>query len=69
MVSAVQPLPHLTVLENIKLAQVIVRKQRGDAAQVAMDLLKVAYLTKATNFPGQLSGGQRQRVAIARAQR
>jgi polar amino acid transport system ATP-binding protein len=61
--------PHLTVLENIKLAQVIVRKRsKGDAAQVAMDLLKkVGIPDKATNFPGQLSGGQQQRVAIARA--
>jgi polar amino acid transport system ATP-binding protein len=61
--------PHLTVLNNIMLAQLIVRKRKKEeAAQVAMDLLKkVGIPEKANNYPGQLSGGQQQRVAIARA--
>lgn len=61
--------PHLTVLNNIMLAQLIVRKRdKDEAAKVAMDLLhKVGIPEKANNYPGQLSGGQQQRVAIARA--
>jgi len=61
--------PHLTVLNNIKLAQTVVRKRsQDDATKVAMELLgKVGIPEKAANFPGQLSGGQQQRVAIARA--
>ncbi len=61
--------PHLTVLENIMLAQRIVRKRsKEEATQVAEELLqKVGIPDKAQNFPGQLSGGQQQRVAIARA--
>ncbi len=61
--------PHLTVLNNIMLAQLIVRKRgKEEAARVAMDLLhKVGIPEKANNYPGQLSGGQQQRVAIARA--
>jgi ABC-type polar amino acid transport system ATPase subunit len=61
--------PHLTVLENVTLAQRIVRKRNpGDAAAVAHDLLhKVGIPEKAKNYPNQLSGGQQQRVAIARA--
>ncbi len=61
--------PHLTVIENIMLAQRIVRKRsKEEATQVAMGLLhKVGIPEKAKNFPGQLSGGQQQRVAIARA--
>jgi len=61
--------PHLTVLENVTLAQRIVRKRKsGDAAEVAHDLLrKVGIPEKAKNYPHQLSGGQQQRVAIARA--
>jgi len=61
--------PHLSVLENICLAQRIVRKRdRQQAAQIARDLLaKVGIPEKADSYPGQLSGGQQQRVAIARA--
>lgn len=61
--------PHLSVLENILLAQQIVRKRdRAEAEKVAVALLnKVGIPEKAKFFPGQLSGGQQQRVAIARA--
>jgi len=61
--------PHLTVLENICLAQRIVRKRSKEEAEaIAMALLqKVGIPEKAHNYPGQLSGGQQQRVAIARA--
>ncbi|HPH95447.1 MAG TPA: amino acid ABC transporter ATP-binding protein [Anaerolineaceae bacterium] len=60
---------HLTVLENITLAQKIIRKrEKAQAEKVAMDLLdKVGIPDKAKAFPIQLSGGQQQRVAIARA--
>ncbi len=61
--------PHLTALENITLAQRIVRKRPPDEAeQIARDLLKkVGIPEKANAYPTQLSGGQQQRVAIARA--
>lgn len=61
--------PHLTSLENITLAQKVVRKRsREEAEQVARDLLKrVDIPEKADVYPNQLSGGQKQRVAIARA--
>ncbi len=61
--------PHLTVLDNIVLAQRIVRKRtRAEATAIAMELLhKVGIPEKANAYPGQLSGGQQQRVAIARA--
>ena len=61
--------PHLTVLENVTLAQRLVRKKiKGEAIATTMDLLhKVGMPEKADSFPGQLSGGQQQRVAIARA--
>jgi len=61
--------PHLTVLDNIMLAQKIVRKRDKDEAEkVGLELLrKVGIPEKANYFPGQLSGGQQQRVAIARA--
>ncbi len=61
--------PHQTVLENICLAQRIIRKRSKDeAAKNAMYLLeKVGIPEKAAAYPGQLSGGQQQRVAIARA--
>ena len=60
---------HLTVMDNITLAQKIVRKRsKAESEQVAMELLKkVGIPEKANNFPIQLSGGQQQRVAIARA--
>jgi polar amino acid transport system ATP-binding protein len=61
--------PHLNVLENIMLAQRIVRKRSStEAEKVARDLLaKVGIPEKAKSYPLQLSGGQQQRVAIARA--
>ena len=61
--------PHLTVLENLILAQTVVRKRnKTDAKKNAQMLLeKVGIPEKAKNFPLQLSGGQQQRVAIARA--
>src|SRR5574340_482295 len=61
--------PHLSVLDNILLAQRIVRKRdKAEAEKVGMELLKkVGIPEKAKAYPGQLSGGQQQRVAIARA--
>ena len=61
--------PHLTVLQNITLAPIHVRKQKKkDAEAYAMELLKqVKIPEQALKYPGQLSGGQQQRVAIARA--
>jgi general L-amino acid transport system ATP-binding protein len=61
--------PHLTVLRNIMLAPIWVRKMpKDDAAKVARELLaRVGIPEQADKFPGQLSGGQQQRVAIARA--
>jgi polar amino acid transport system ATP-binding protein len=61
--------PHMTVLENVNLAQQRVRKKSKEAAQtMSMDLLKKVGITdKADVYPSQLSGGQQQRVAIARA--
>ena len=61
--------PHMTVLDNIMMAPMQVRKlKKADAEKLALDLLdKVGLRTKADNFPQQLSGGQQQRVAIARA--
>lgn len=61
--------PHLTVLQNITLAPIWVRRwPRAKAEEVAMQLLEqVDILEQAQKYPGQLSGGQQQRVAIARA--
>ena len=61
--------PHLTVMQNITLAQIWVRKKnRSEAEEKAMELLeRVGIPEQAQKFPGQLSGGQQQRVAIARA--
>lgn len=61
--------PHLTVLQNITLAQKVVRKRSASVArEIALEKLKrVGILEKANVFPRQLSGGQQQRVAIARA--
>ena len=61
--------PHLTCIENIKLAPINVRKiSDAEATERGMALLeKVGLKEKANNFPEQLSGGQQQRVAIARA--
>ncbi len=61
--------PHLTVMQNITLAPIWVRKKtRTDSEKKAMELLeRVGIPEQAEKFPGQLSGGQQQRVAIARA--
>jgi len=60
---------HLTALQNVMLAQRVVRKRPpADARRVAMELLaKVGIPDKADSYPAQISGGQQQRVAIARA--
>jgi len=61
--------PHKTVLENLTLAQTVVRKRsRREAEEIAMELLrKVNIAEKAGAYPAKLSGGQQQRVAIARS--
>jgi polar amino acid transport system ATP-binding protein len=61
--------PHKTVLQNLTLAPMKLRKlSRGDAEAIAFQLLvKVGIQEKAGAYPSQLSGGQQQRVAIARA--
>ncbi len=60
---------HLSVLDNVMLAQRVVRKRpRDESMKVGMELLeKVGIPDKAKSLPSQLSGGQQQRVAIARA--
>jgi len=60
---------HLTVLDNVCIAQMKVRRRsRAESEKVAMQLLdKVGIPEKAGSYPSQLSGGQQQRVAIARA--
>ena len=61
--------PHLTVLENITLAQRHVRRRpKAESEKIAASLLeRVGIPDQANKYPGQLSGGQQQRVAIARA--
>ncbi len=61
--------PHLTVLQNLTLAPVLVRRRsKAEAQQRALQLLeRVGIAEQAQKFPGQLSGGQQQRVAIARS--
>ena len=61
--------PHLTILENLTLAPIWVKKTpKKEAEEIAMSLLKrVRIPEQANKYPGQLSGGQQQRVAIARA--
>ena len=61
--------PHLSVLDNISLAPIWVKKMpKNEAEDIAMSYLeKVKIPEQAQKFPGQLSGGQQQRVAIARS--
>lgn len=61
--------PHLTALENITLAQKVVRGRSAQEAEEIgrLQLERVGITEKADAYPGQLSGGQQQRVAIARA--
>ncbi len=61
--------PHLTILENLTLAPIWVRKTpKREAEETAMHFLeKVKIPEQASKYPGQLSGGQQQRVAIARS--
>jgi polar amino acid transport system ATP-binding protein len=61
--------PHLTVLENVTIAPLIVKKNDKKAAETkALDLLSMVGLSeKKDEYPSRLSGGQQQRVAIARA--
>ncbi len=61
--------PHLSVLENVVLAQQVVRnRKRAEAVEIAkQQLTRVGIPEKANVYPEQLSGGQQQRVAIARA--
>lgn len=61
--------PHLTIMDNITLAPIKVKKMsKADAEKLALELLeKVGLVEKANAYPAQLSGGQQQRIAIARA--
>ncbi|MBX3002944.1 MAG: amino acid ABC transporter ATP-binding protein [Anaerolineales bacterium] len=61
--------PHLSVLDNVVMAQRVVRgRQKDEAVRIAHEQLRrVGIQDKADKFPAQLSGGQQQRVAIARA--
>jgi glutamate/aspartate transport system ATP-binding protein len=61
--------PHMSIIDNLVLAQVkVLGRSRDEAQEKGLALLKRVGLTaQAAKFPGQLSGGQQQRVAIARA--
>lgn len=61
--------PHLTVLQNITLAPVTLKRQtKGEAEERAKKLLdRIGLLDKADVYPGSISGGQKQRIAIVRA--
>ncbi|GLW36856.1 arginine transporter ATP-binding subunit [Pectobacterium actinidiae] len=61
--------PHLSIIENLTLAQVkVLKRKREEAKAKAQKLLeRVGLAAHANKYPGQLSGGQQQRVAIARA--
>ncbi len=61
--------PHLTVIENVKLAQKVVRKRSNkEAHKRGLELLEqIGLRDKINSYPAELSGGQKQRVAIARA--
>ncbi len=61
--------PHLSIIDNLRLAQMkVLKREREEATERGLKLLdRVGLLSQAEKFPGQLSGGQQQRVAIARA--
>ena len=61
--------PHLTILDNLTLAPIMLKKlPKAEAEEKAMALLdRVGLADRAKDYPGQLSGGQKQRVAIVRA--
>ena len=61
--------PHLTILDNLTLAPIMLKKMpKAEAEEKAMALLdRVGLADRAKDYPGQLSGGQKQRVAIVRA--
>ena len=61
--------PHMTVIENLTLAQIqVLKRDEAEASEVARSYLeKVGLLDKQNEYPNKLSGGQKQRVAIARA--
>ena len=61
--------PHLTILENLTLAPIWVRKmKKSEAEELAYKYLEIVQISEqALKYPGQLSGGQQQRVAIARS--
>lgn len=61
--------PHMTVLENVMIAQIYVRKRtKEEAMKLAKNLIaRVGLIDKLNEYPNKLSGGQQQRVAIARA--
>ncbi len=61
--------PHLTVLDNLRIAPVSLKKQTISEATITSELMlqKVGLSEKAKNYPSQLSGGQKQRIAIARS--
>ena len=61
--------PHLTILQNVTLAPIKVKKRnRREVEKEALELLeRVGLRSKKDDYPRQLSGGQKQRVAIVRA--
>lgn len=61
--------PHLSIIDNLRLAQMkVLKRGRDEATERGLKLLdRVGLLSQAEKFPGQLSGGQQQRVGIARA--
>jgi len=61
--------PHLSIIENLSIAQIkVLGRTKDEALQKSLKLLdRVGLMKQENKFPGQLSGGQQQRVAIARA--